>query len=317
MNKGFIVSMSSTTTALSDIPNGVVPLPMVTDWYPTVEGFVQQRAIDFLESGQIVLLPNLPFAIKPAEMSIFTVLNTALKQSKAKNISYNVKTNTLSGLQTDSNETVAVLSVLKRYAHQTATLLNQLLPHYTPSLMQQRTSYRAVEIQGRKAPSIRKDDTKLHVDAFPVNPTQGNRILRVFTNINPHGQPRHWHVGEPFETVATQFLPQLSTRQLPGIPKLLRQLNLTKSYRTNYDHIMLQLHNSMKEDARYQQTASHVSHFLPAGSTWIVFTDQVPHAALSGQYVLEQTFSLSVTGMWCAEKSPLNILERLTAKTLR
>lgn len=295
----------------------VMQLPTVTQWNPLVDDSVQQMAIKSLESGQIIVLPNLSFAIEPVEQGIFTVLNTTLKQSKAKNISYNVKNDSLSGLQADSDETAAVLSVLKRYAHQTSTLLNQLLPHYTPSLIQQRTSYRAVEIHGRKSPSIRKDDTKLHVDAFPANPTQGNRILRVFTNINPHGQPRHWQVGESFEAVATQFLPQLSTRQLPGMSQLLNKLNVTKSYRTNYDHIMLQLHNSMKANAHYQKSVNQASYFIPAGTTWIVFTDQVSHAALSGQYVLEQTFSLSVAGMLCVEKSPLHILERLTAQTLR
>jgi hypothetical protein len=207
--------------------------------------------------------------------------------------------------------------MLKRYARQTKTLLHQLLPQYAHSLTKQRTSYRAIEIQGRKAPSIRKDDTKLHVDAFPANPTQGNRILRVFTNINPNGKPRHWQLGEPFEHVATQLLPQITTKQFPGIARLLNQLNLTKSYRTNYDYIMLQLHNSMKENKQFQQSINPTDVFLPAGATWIVFTDQVSHAALAGQYVLEQTFSLSLTGMCHVERSPLNILERLTTQTLR
>ena len=56
---------------------------------------------------------------------------------------------------------------------------------------------------GRTSPaaqrSWRKDDTRLHVDAFPSNPMHGTRLLRVFSNVNPSGQPREWRVGEPFE----------------------------------------------------------------------------------------------------------------------
>lgn len=44
----------------------------------------------------------------------------------------------------------------------------------------------------------RADDRRLHVDAFPTRPNYGERILRVFANVNPAGVPRAWRVGEPF-----------------------------------------------------------------------------------------------------------------------
>ena len=56
--------------------------------------------------------------------------------------------------------------------------------------------------------SWRADDRRLHVDAFPSRPNYGERILRVFTNVNPDGEPRVWRVGEPFEAVARRFLPR-------------------------------------------------------------------------------------------------------------
>ena len=59
------------------------------------------------------------------------------------------------------------------------------------------TSYRPFEVDQRKL-SWRRDDTRLHVDAFPSNPIGEKRILRIFRNINPDGQPRHWRVGEDF-----------------------------------------------------------------------------------------------------------------------
>ena len=55
---------------------------------------------------------------------------------------------------------------------------------------------------------------------------------------------------------------------------------------------------------------------FPSGSSWICFSDQTPHAAMGGQYMLEQTFLLPVTGMKYPEQSPLKILESLMHKSL-
>ena len=55
---------------------------------------------------------------------------------------------------------------------------------------------------------------------------------------------------------------------------------------------------------------------FPVGSTWMAFTDQVSHAAMAGQHLLEQTFYLPVTAMADEARSPLRILERLTGREL-
>ncbi len=79
---------------------------------------------------------------------------------------------------------------------------------------------------------------------------------------------------------------------------------------------MLQLHNAMKADLQYQQQAHAEEFSFPSGSTWVVMTDQASHAALSGQFLLEQTFYLPVPSMYFPEKSPLSILETLLRKKL-
>jgi hypothetical protein len=74
---------------------------------------------------------------------------------------------------------------------------------------------------------------------------------------------------------------------------------------------MLQLHDRMKADMHYQRS-SRQSHFdFPACTTWVVFTDQAPHAATAGQHQLEQTFYLRVEDMVDSWRSPLRTLERL------
>ncbi|MBV9105215.1 MAG: Kdo hydroxylase family protein, partial [Verrucomicrobia bacterium] len=52
------------------------------------------------------------------------------------------------------------------------------------------------------------------------------------------------------------------------------------------------------------------------GSTWLAFTDQVSHAAMRGQYQLEQTFLVAVANLRDETGSPLRVLERLTGRNL-
>jgi hypothetical protein len=48
----------------------------------------------------------------------------------------------------------------------------------------------------------------------------------------------------------------------------------------------------------------------------MAFTDQVSHAAMAGQYQLEQTFLLPVDAMGEPQRSPLRILERIKGRSL-
>jgi hypothetical protein len=165
------------------------------------------------------------------------------------------------------------------------------------------------------AESKRKDDRRLHVDAFASQPTGGKRILRVFTNINPQGEPRLWRVGESFEAHARRW-PNRLRRLWPGEAWLLRRLGVTRATRTPYDAAMLGLHDAAKLDDAYQREAPFQNLILPAGASWIAYTDSVVHAAMSGRFMLEQSFYLPVDAMAAPETSPARILERLLGRRL-
>jgi hypothetical protein len=155
----------------------------------------------------------------------------------------------------------------------------------------------------------------LHVDAFPSRPMQGKRILRLFTNIANDGVERHWRVGEPFAGFARAFVPRLKS-PLPGSAWVFDKLGITKGRRSAYDHYMLGLHDGAKLDTDYQSHAPKTDvHFAP-GTTWLCFTDQVLHAALSGHAALEQTFYLPVEAMQQPENSPLRVLEKIKGRKL-
>lgn len=260
--------------------------------------------IKALEEGQVIYLPNLSFALEPQEQALLSP-HTLMKGTK--NISFNPATCSLKGTQLSQSQDNHLSKMMARYYDYSKSLLNAFFPHYQRQLHVGKTSYRPIEIKDRQV-SIRKDDTRLHVDAFTSMPTQGKRILRVFSNINPAGKSRFWNLGEPFEKVLEQFSNTFK-KPFPGARKLLNQLGVTKSYRTLYDHYMLQLHDNMKLNHAYQKKVAKCDFHFPAGSSWIVFTDSVSHAALSGQYVLEQTFYLSPNKMCYSEHAPLSILE--------
>jgi hypothetical protein len=137
----------------------------------------------------------------------------------------------------------------------------------------------------------------------------------VFTNVNPSGEGRHWRLGASFENVARSFANRIP-RHSAALATLLSTVGATKSYRTAYDHTMLKMHDIMKADDIYQQDAEQAEFSFPAGSTWMVSTDKVSHAAMGGQHVFEQTFYLPVRAMSDPSKSPLRILERLAGRSL-
>jgi len=270
----------------------------------------QAAALQALEDGQVVLLPRLGFSLQPEEHAL---LNGAVgRASSAKNISWEPARGVRG--HGDACDASLLAALMQRYAQHTQRLLTGLLPGYAPHLQQGKGSFRPVEIAGR-ATSWRKDDTRLHVDSFPSAPTQGRRILRVFSNIHPRGAPRVWKLGAPFEQVARHFLP-VAKRPQPVLAALLQWLHITKSRRTAYDHYMLQLHDAMKADLDYQAQVEQHTHAFAPGQTWIVFTDAVSHAALRGQHALEQTWLLPVRAMAAPYKSPLAILERQLQRPL-
>ena len=233
---------------------------------------------------------------------------------RSKNIYLRGTERRLRGAKGSRDDLSGLRDLLERFAQQAQQLVSALFPPYRAALRPGNTSFRPCEIAGRPT-SWRQDDTRLHTDAFPSSPTGGARILRVFTNVDPSGAPRVWQVGEPFPDMAVRFLPR-ARRQLPGEAWLLNALKITKRRRTEYDHLMLELHDRVKSDTEYQRNAPRQRiEFLP-GSTWIVFSDQVLHSVLSGRLMLEQTWLLPVAGSHDPETASLRVLERLTGRAL-
>jgi hypothetical protein len=263
-----------------------------------------------LESGHVLFLPRLSFQATPDETSLFTPGILA----GSKNASFDPATGRLSGTTLGGAQADTLRGLVRRFSAVAANLVGTILPSYRGPLTRARASFRPAEIAGRVT-SWRKDDTRLHVDSFPATPSGGRRILRLFTNVNPDQRPRTWRIGGEFEPVARRFAASLRL-PWPGTSGLLALARITKTRRTPYDALMLRLHDAMKADEDFQRTTPQTRMDFPAGTTWLAFTDQVSHAAMAGQYQLEQTFLLPVDAMREPERSTLRVLERLKGRAL-
>jgi hypothetical protein len=212
--------------------------------------------------------------------------------------------------------------VLREYSRSVVQLTASILPSYAVRWRVDFASFRSEEEAGRELP-LRSRNDLVHVDAFPTRPTRGDRILRVFTNVNPEA-PRVWASGGTFEELAARFaaasglLPRARRAGVDGaLRRLARAAGLPVAVRSPYDRFMLSFHHYLKENRAFQEEGGKITLRFPAGSTWMVFTDMVSHAVLAGRYALEQTFIVSRESLALPEKAPIAILERIAGVPLR
>ena len=287
----------------------------ITTWHGPFDPEIRARAQAALEHGRLLYFPKMPFKLSNSEMEF---LDGRLTDGKAKNISLDHTTGKIQGTSATGERAERLAAMIERFGAGATRLVKDLLPNYS-TVERARTSYRPVEVEGRPY-SVIQDDRLLHVDAFPSRPMKnGRRILRFFANVAPQkpngGGARHWEVGEPFADFAAKFAPAIKPH-FPGKSWAYEKLGVTRGRRSAYDEMMLSLHDAAKRDARYQKTSPHTSLDFPPGSCWLVYTDQVLHAALKGEFALEQTFHFDVARMGEPDTAPIRVLEKLTGRSL-
>jgi hypothetical protein len=280
----------------------------LTGWTGPFDAEIKSRALSALESGSVLFFPDLAFALSESEKQF---LDPGVSDGKAKNISLDHTTGKMQASSLSGEKARQLAAMIERFGRQAETLVHGLLPY--AQVERARTSFRPVEVKGRRYSRI-SDDRLLHIDAFPSRPMRGRRILRFFANVSPTSQ-RRWRVGERFEDFAHAFLPRLRPHP-PGKSWLYEKLGVTHGRRSLYDELMLSLHDAAKLDENFQRNSPHQSISFPPGSCWLVFTDMVLHAALGGEFALEQTFHLDVDQLAEPERAPIRVLERLSGRSL-
>lgn len=272
-----------------------------------------------LELGHIVLFSQSPLDIPVTERELLL----GHKQSSSpyhKNIAYRASEDRVTGLDASRQaEAAALRRILRGYSQNVVAFLSLFLLPYAGKWKLDCASFRPFEEQGRPARLHARNDL-LHIDSFPTRPTNGARILRFFTNINP-ARNRVWLTSQTFESFATHFASQTRVSRVfrtpfaGGLRALARALRLPGG-RPPYDELMHRTHNAMKEDAGFQETTPKHRWEFPPNSSWMLFTDCVSHAVLSGQYALEQTLLIPHFALVEPGHSPLAILESIVGAPL-
>ena|SRR5437762_5564666 len=274
-----------------------------------------------LEAGDVLYFERSPIEL-PREDTEFLLSQRQAGSSYYKNIAYRPAEDRVTGLD-PGGDGERMRRILKSYCDQTAGLLSKLLARYSNGWRVDFTSFRPFEEAGRALALHARNDL-LHVDAFPTRPTDGDRILRFFTNLNP-ARPRVWMTAEAFPGLAGRYAEEGGivrlARQRAGpagrvTAKFARALGLRQFTASPYDAAMHRFHNFLKENTEFQEKAKKARTEFPPGSSWIVFTDMLSHAVLSGQFALEQTFIIPYRAQQRPELAPVKILEKLAGRPL-
>jgi hypothetical protein len=279
-----------------------------------------------LEAGDILFFPQTPIQIRPADLS-FLLGQQQTGSTLHKNIAYKPNLDSVSGLDagtTGAAELNQLRAIMRQYSQDVTRFLTRFLSPYQHRWQLDYASFRPQEEEGRDLPLRRRNDL-LHTDAFPTRPTHGSRILRFFNNIHPN-RTRDWIVSDPFRAVATKYapaeiaLPQPDSSIGRTFKSLATGIGLGAAApalkRSPYDEFMMRFHNFLKENRDFQSSCAKYDYQFPAGSSWMVYTDMVPHAVLSGQYALEQTYLVAPEAMVAPEHAPLTVLQELTGTRL-
>ncbi|MFT4114579.1 Kdo hydroxylase family protein [Silvibacterium sp.] len=278
-----------------------------------------------LESGDILYFPHTPIVLPPSDLE-FLLGQQQTDSSLHKNIAYKPNIDKLSGVDTKTADARAVerlQGIMRNYSKSVTQFLTGFLAPYRSNWQLDYASFRPQEEQGRDL-ALRKRNDLLHTDAFPTRPTHGARILRFFNNIHPT-RTRDWIVGDPFAQVVREFVPsQIGPRPDTFVSKFGKNLGqavglgaaIPSLKRTPYDDFMMRFHNFLKENVGFQAECARYPYQFPTGSSWMVYTDTVPHAVLAGQYALEQTFLVRPEALVAPEHSPLRVLEQIAGTAL-
>ena len=277
---------------------------------------------EHLERGEVLFYPTAPFAL-PQGADLEFLLEQELGTLAHKNISYNPANGKVNGFVRRTAEQVEQLrSIFTRFSKAATEWLAGLLPQYSHGWQLDRASFRPQEEATRRLRPTARNDL-LHVDAFPGRPSRGNRILRVFANINPR-EPRIWVTSDPFAKLLARYG---EAAGLPGrtAAHLWKQLGRSMlalfrpgiGRRSEYDLFMLRFHDYLKANEEFQERGPKYLHNFPPGSVWVAMTDTCSHSVLRGRYALEHSYFIPPAVLALPEESPPVLLEKATTASAR
>jgi hypothetical protein len=279
-----------------------------------------------LESNHIVYFGRSPVSLPDA--ATLEYLRAELpSRLTLKNVSYYAEGARLSGLEAaDAPLRDRTRAVLHEHLEGVTDFLYRLLPHWRGALRRRKCSFRPIQERGRNLKPHASNEL-VHVDAGAYGATNGDRIFRFFVNVNDR-EDRVWASKGGLQEVlerhgAAAGLLDESGRLRMRIDKRLAdrafslavgglaRLNpLARALdSTPYDRTMRRLHNYMKDSDTFKRdTRGYEEIRFPPYSAWMVFTDGVSHASLSGQFALVTTLIVARSALQYPRFSPYALL---------
>ena len=289
-----------------------------------IPGLKPDTLSDDLENGKIVVFPDCPIELPSAEDLDF-LRQEMPKHLASKNISFHPEAGKIIGIKGEASVIERTQRILKEHNGRVQAFLTRMMPTLTRQWIVGTASFRPLQEKGRDL-SAHASNELVHVDAGAYGATHGDGIIRFFVNVNPD-EDRVWVTKGAFSELYRRYgaqagvvghdmdegpLDKLRTSVMNGLSAVVPPAKFLDS--SPYDRAMRRFHNFMKDTPAFQSTTDghHEFRFKPF-QAWMVFTDRVSHACISGQHALVDTFVVRLGSCRLPAMAPINILKSTPA----
>jgi hypothetical protein len=281
---------------------------------------------DDLENGKIVCFPECPIDL-PRPEDLEFLRQEMPKHLASKNISYHPEAGKIIGIKGSPDIIERAQRILNEHNGRVQAFLKRMMPTLTRDWLVGTASFRPLQEKGRDLPAHASNEL-VHVDAGAYGATHGDGIIRFFVNVNPV-EDRVWITKGAFSELYRRFGPQagivpenganghameegffdrLRTSFAKGASAIVPSAKFLDS--SPYDRAMRRFHNFMKDTPAFQSTPDgHREFRFKPFQAWMVFTDRVSHACLSGQHAFADTFVVRLGSCRLPAMAPINILK--------
>jgi len=285
---------------------------------------------DALERGEIVYFPRSPVPL-PSDDDLVFCREHLPKMRRFKNISYQPQAGRVFGLDTEDQAVAQrIHRILLTMSDDIAGFVSRIAPNLVKDSIVGTCSFRPIQEKGRNLKPHGSNEL-VHIDAGAYGATNGGRILRFFINVSAN-EDRVWATKGTFPElyrrygVEAKIRPEHMTENYlhkrpwdhlrTGIVNGLKSVGLPMARildSSPYDRVMRRFHNFMKDTPSFQENLlGHEELRFPPYSAWMVFTDMVSHAVVSGQFCFVQTSIVQLGNCRFPELAPYNILREPT-----
>jgi hypothetical protein len=281
---------------------------------------------DALEKGKIVCFPECPIDL-PGPEDLDFLRQEMPKHLSSKNISYHPEADKIIGIKGSREVIDRAQRILKESNVRVQAFLKKAIPALTKDWMVGTASFRPLQEKGRDLPAHASNEL-VHVDAGAYGATHGDGIIRFFVNANPT-EDRVWVTKGAFPELYRRCGSQAGVTPANGANGLAMNESVLDRLRTSvsnglsalvpsakfldsspYDRAMRRFHNYMKDTPAFQSTPEgHQEFRFKPFQAWMVFTDRVSHACISGQHAFADTFVIRLASCRLPEMAPINILK--------